>query len=268
MMDWESDDNPVRVVLAMMAHALTATGLVTGFLAASFVSQGNLRAAFLAMFASVVIDAVDGTFARAVDVHRFTPWINGRKLDDIVDYLNYTLVPIWLVFHTDWLPEPAWLWCAFPLVGSAFAFVHEGAKEDDRGFFRGFPSYWNIVIFYLAAMITVETRWIVLPLLMLLSVLCVAPVRFVYPNRPPCWKGFFLGGAIAWGTVLLVLLWTYPHVHPALLSLSLLYPVLYTLSSVYLDWQDRRQPEVADEPFAASWAGSPAEPLGEAASAE
>jgi len=244
---------PLRVALAILVHVFTASGLITGFIAATAVIDGDLSTAFYAMFASVVIDAIDGTFARAVDVHRYSPWINGRKLDDIVDFVNYTLVPVLLVWKADWVPEPAWLWCAFPLLGSVFAFVHEGAKEEDRGFFRGFPSYWNVVVFYLALFVTSETRWIVLPILVGLGILSVAPIRFVYPNRPPCWKPFFLGGAIVWGGSLLVLLAHYPEIPDRWIILSGIYPVLYAITSVYLDRRDRQQTIFAAESLEVEW---------------
>ncbi len=231
--------HPLRTALAMLVHLYTASGLITAFLAATWIVEGDFRRAFLAMFASVVIDATDGTFARAVKVREFTPWINGRKLDDIVDYLNYTLIPIFMIWQSDWLPSPAWVWCTIPLIASAFAFVHEGAKEDDRGFFRGFPSYWNIVVFYLAIMITPDSEWTVRPILLFLSLLCVTPIRFVYPNRPPCWKPLFLGGAILWAINLLVILGSYPAIQPWLVVTSLIYPVFYTIASFFLDWADR-----------------------------
>ncbi|MBJ43419.1 MAG: phosphatidylcholine synthase [Planctomycetaceae bacterium] len=234
----------IRRNLALMVHVYTAMGLLTGFLAIAWISSGQYRAAFLALFASVVIDATDGTLARAVDVRRYTPWINGRKLDDIVDYLNYTLAPIFLIWHAHWTPEPRALWCSIPLVTSAFAFVHEGAKEEDAGFFRGFPSYWNIVAFYIALFDT-PNPWVVGIILGLLGLLSILPVRFVYPNRPPCWKIFFLGGACLWGLLLLAMLIVYPDVPNWLVGVSYIYPVLYGASSIYLDWRQRRQESTA-----------------------
>lgn len=228
----------LRRNLAMLVHCYTAMGLVTTFLAAGFVADGRYRLAFLAMFTSVVIDATDGTLARAVNVKRFTPWINGGKLDDIVDYLTYTFVPIFLIWHAGWVPAPRTLWCAFPLIASSLAFVHEGAKEEERGFFRGFPSYWNIVAFYVA-LVAHDRPWLVVCLLLFLSGLSIAPVRFVYPNRPPCWKPFFLGGACLWGAVLLALLAMYPNVPNWLIGVSLIYPVLYVKTSFYLDRRSR-----------------------------
>jgi phosphatidylcholine synthase len=230
----------LRTLLAMMVHVYTALGLVSTFLAAICLIDGNLRGAYLAFFVAVVIDATDGTLARAIDVKRHAPWINGRKLDDIVDFVNYTYLPVLLIWNAGWILSPAWLWCAFPLVTSVLAFVHDGAKEEDRGFFRGFPSYWNIVAFYLDVLIHPAGPLITTAIVVGLSLLSVSPVRFVYPNRPPCWLNFFLGGATIWGSLLLIMLALYPRIPPWLTGLSLVYPVLYTVLSFVLDWRDRQ----------------------------
>ena len=40
----------------------------------------------------MAIDSVDGSLARAARVHEIVPRVDGRRLDDIVDYLNYVIV--------------------------------------------------------------------------------------------------------------------------------------------------------------------------------
>ncbi|MCP4189995.1 MAG: hypothetical protein GY768_05140 [Planctomycetaceae bacterium] len=239
-MNLEPGSSPGRVLLALGVHLYTAIGIVVALFTAIAILQQDYRMAFLAMMVSVLIDATDGTLARAADVRRYTPWIDGRKLDDIVDYVNYTFLPVLLIWRAGWLPEPAWLFCAFPLVASSFAFVHEGAKEESRGFFRGFPSYWNVVAFYLALVFDGTESWWVAGILLALSVLSIAPVRFVYPNRPPCWKPFFLGGAAVWAIVLLIMVLQYPEVSRLWFGLSCVYPALYVSCSFYLDWVGRR----------------------------
>ena len=233
------ETRPINVVLALCVHLYTAAGLLAGLMTLHFIIRDDYKLAFYWMFVAVVIDATDGTFARAVDVKRHVPWIDGRKLDDIVDFLNYTFVPIVMVWHADWLPAPAWLYCAFPLVASAFAFVHESAKQEERGFFQGFPSYWNIVVFYVALLQDKMNSIAIAGLLVFLSLLSVMPVGFVYPNRAPRWKLFFLGGAGIWAGILLAIVGAYPDVPMLWVVVSLIYPALYVVLSLYLDWRDR-----------------------------
>ena len=116
-------------LLAYAVHAYTATGLLCGALIAADIVGGNYRRAFVWMIVAVLIDATDGTFARRLRVKEVVPHIDGRKLDDIVDYLNYTFLPLLMIESAGWLPQPVWLWTSVPLIASVFAFVHTGAKK-------------------------------------------------------------------------------------------------------------------------------------------
>jgi len=229
--------------LAYAVHAYTATGLLCGALIAADIFQGNYRRAFGWMIVAVLIDATDGPFARKFRVKDVVPHIDGRKLDDIVDYLNYTFLPLLMIGSAGWLPQPSWLWASVPLVASVFAFVHTGAKEESNGFFLGFPSYWNVFAFYTAVWLSEFGTAIVLTIALVLSGLSVLPVRFVYPTRAPRWRRFFIAGGLAWLGVIAVILWYYSRVPipRSLLWLSAVYPVLYVAASVYLDRRLREE---------------------------
>jgi len=224
-------------LLAYSVHAYTATGLLFGALIAADIMQGNYRRAFIWMIVTVLIDATDGTFARKVRVKEVVPHIDGRKLDDIVDYVNYTFLPLLMIAGANWLPAPGWLWVSVPLVASVFAFVNTGAKEEANGFFLGFPSYWNVFAFYTAVWFSEFGRGIVLAIALVLSGLSVLPLRFVYPNRAPRWRMLFIVGGLVWLAIIGVILWYYPQrqVPAALLWISAVYPVLYIVASLYLD---------------------------------
>ena len=96
-----------------------------------------------------LVDATDGFLARRADVAARTPRFNGGKLDDIVDYLTYVFVPAFFVWHALLVPD-RWstVVVAAMLLSSAYGFCQDAAKTPDH-FFTGFPSYWNIVVFYL-----------------------------------------------------------------------------------------------------------------------
>ncbi len=226
--------------VAYAVHTYTASGALVAALAAKAIFADDYAAAFLLMVVAVAIDATDGTLARHFHVKRVCPNIDGRSIDDIVDYLNYTFIPVLMICHAGWLPDPVWFWAAFPLVASLFGFAHSGAKEENLGFFRGFPSYWNIVAFYVAVWLHAYGTTVVLSVVLGLSLLNVLPIRFVYPNRPPKWVGLFVGGSFAWLAIVLWMVFQYPQVNSALLMVSLVYPVVYVVLSVYLDLQSRR----------------------------
>lgn len=220
--------------ICWLIHVYTASGVIVAMMTLFAGLQGNYPLAFALMALAVVIDATDGPLARRFDVKSVVPQIDGRKLDDIADYLNYTFVPLVLLAHAKWLPEPGWVWSGIALVASLFTFAHCGAKEDDAGFFRGFPSYWNIVFFYVAVVIRHMGSVAVLAVIMGLSLLSVLPVRFVYPNRAPRWKAAFVYGGCLWLLALLALAWQYPECDNRLVGLSLVYPAFYVLASWYL----------------------------------
>ena len=46
------------------------------------------------------------------------------------------------------VPRRGGAWLLVPLLASAYGFCQVEAKTDDH-YFLGFPSYWNIVAFYL-----------------------------------------------------------------------------------------------------------------------
>jgi phosphatidylcholine synthase len=227
---------------AYAVHLYTATGLLLGLLTAAAIIDGRYRLAFGWLIVAVLIDATDGFLAHRFHVRETLPHVDGRKIDDIVDYLNYTFLPMLLIWRAGWFPEPGWLWASVPLVASVFAFTHIGAKEDDEGFFRGFPSYWNIFAFYTAVWLHPSFGpYGVLGVALGLSVLSVLPVRFLYPNRAPRWRGLLLAGGGIWLLVILAMLTQYPdrQVPTWVVGISLIYPTAYAVLSIHLDRASR-----------------------------
>jgi phosphatidylcholine synthase len=215
---------------AVLVHCYTASGVLLALLAAMELCAAapDPRRVFLALAIAVLIDATDGTLARRWEVKRVLPEINGRTIDDIVDYLTYTFLPLLLIWRMGWLPEPVALWIAPALIASLFGFANTGAKDEGGGFFLGFPSYWNIVAFYTGIFHRYFGPWVNAALLLTLAVLTVLPVRFLYPNLAPRpWRGPVLLGAIVWLGVLLWLLRDYPRGPAGLVGVSLLYPAFY-----------------------------------------
>ena len=79
--------------LAWGVHVLTASGAVVGLAALLATARGDPRRRAARCWSRSRSTSVDGTLARARRVERVLPRIDGRRLDDIVDYLNYVIVP-------------------------------------------------------------------------------------------------------------------------------------------------------------------------------
>ena len=218
-------------------HAYTASGVAFGFAAAIELcgeAPSPLRF-FLLNVAAVLVDATDGPLARAWQVKRWAPAIDGRTIDDIVDYLTFTFLPLLLVWRMGWVPEPRLVWIVPALMASLFGFANTGAKDESAGFFLGFPSYWNVVAFYAGIAHHFAGPWSNAVLLLALAVLTVLPVRFIYPNLAPRpYKMPLLAGAAVWLGMMIWMLASYPSPPGWLVWLSLVYPALYTALSVHL----------------------------------
>ena len=104
--------------------------------------------AFGLMIAATAIDALDGPLARHARVQEVLPGFDGRRLDDLIDFLNYTCLPLLLIWRAGLLSGAQSWWLLAPLLASAYGFSQADAKTED-GYFLGFPSYWNVVAFYI-----------------------------------------------------------------------------------------------------------------------
>ncbi len=234
-----------RQLAAYSVHVLTASGIVFLFLAAAELTRGDPRAwlIFVYFIAATIVDAVDGPLARMVDIKHSAPDVDGRTIDDLVDYIGFTFLPLLMIWRMGWVPggTATWagVWVAIPMVASLLGFAHKHAKDEAAGFFRGFPSYWNIIALYAglsAALLGESGLWINAIVLLGLAVMTVSPVWLVYPNLAPRpWKLAILGGSYLWALLLVAMLPWYPGNVPGwLVAISLIYPAFYLWLSLHL----------------------------------
>ena len=223
------------LILAWLVHFYTALGAIVGFFSILVIEQGSFREAFFLMALTVVIDATDGTLARAARVKELIPWFDGNLLDEIVDYLNFVIAPCFFLVHADLLPPQDSLWlAALPLLASAYGFCRTDAKTTDN-FFLGFPSYWNIVVFYLYVL--QAPLWINAFLIIALSILVFVPIKFIYPSRSPRFHASINILGVLWGAAVLYMIYRLPHSDRTLAFASLLFPAYYTALSLWLEFR-------------------------------
>jgi phosphatidylcholine synthase len=226
---------PWKRLAAYGVHVYTASGLAFAALAMLEVCQPSpdARLVFIWLVIAVAIDATDGFLARRLDVKKNAPTVDGRKIDDIVDFLTFTFIPLVLVARMGWVPDPALLWIGPPLVASVLGFANVGAKDEEGGFFLGFPSYWNILAFYLGMAFHLYGPWPNAIVLLVFTVLTLAPVGFIYPTLAPrALRPVMIIGGVAW---VLLGIWALPYFPNPPLWLwlaTLVYPVFYTVVSL------------------------------------
>ena len=226
-----------RRLAAWGVHAYTASGVVLAFLALRAIGEDRFGDAFRWLLIAMAIDCSDGVLARAAAVKRVLPWFDGTRLDDIVDYLTYVVVPIVLLYEAALLPAGAApLFAAAPLLASAYGFCRSDAKTSDH-YFRGFPSYWNVFAFYAFALGLSPTAtgiWV-----LALAALIFAPLKFLYPSRAPRYRALTVGLGLVWAAVMVGAVWMAPASPPALVWISLAYPLYYVLMSFWLQATER-----------------------------
>jgi phosphatidylcholine synthase len=221
----------VRRCLGWAVHAYTGCGLllaagVTSLLLQPERTAETYEACFLLMLVAVVVDATDGTLARAVRIKEAVPGFDGRRLDDLVDFLLYACLPLLLIDRAALLPEGCRGVLLVALVASAYGFCQADIKTAD-GAFLGFPSYWNVVAFYLFEL-PVTGGWAV-GLILGLSVLTFVPSRYPYPTMPGRLNRLMLLLSVPWALLLaaaLVFDWD-ERVRQLMIRASMAYPVVY-----------------------------------------
>lgn len=230
-------------IAAWGVHLYTASGIAFALLAAleTAAPRPDPKWVFIWLTIAVLIDATDGPLARKVDVKRVLPEISGRTMDDIIDYLTFTFVPLMLVVRMEWVPRPALLFVVPPLIASLLGFANAGAKDESGGFFLGFPSYWNIVAFYLGIAAAYGAILFNGLVLLVLAVLTVMPIGFIYPNLAPRrWKAAILIGAAIWLMLAIAMLRSYPQPPMWMVWTSLAYGAFYVVVSL-VEWRKVRR---------------------------
>ncbi|TVQ94982.1 MAG: hypothetical protein EA397_00580 [Deltaproteobacteria bacterium] len=222
--------SPLHRLAAWSVHAYTSLGLPLAVVAALALFNDDAQSFFLALCAAVFVDATDGFLARAVKVREVLPDFDGRRLDDIVDFITFALLPTLAVIQFGLFPEGFAFAAVIPLLASGYGFCQDQAKTDES--FVGFPSYWNIVIMYLYLLEL--GPWVNLGVLITLSVLVFVPIHYVYPTRTRMLRPVTVIGGFSWAAVMVLLMlqieasWAKP-----VALVSLVYPVYYfALSAV------------------------------------
>jgi phosphatidylcholine synthase len=143
-----------------------------------------------------------------------------------------------LIWRAHLLPDGQEFWLLFPLLASAYGFCQVSAKTED-GYFLGFPSYWNIVAFYLYVL--KPPPMVTAGLLVTFALLTFVPARYLYPThrgRLNRWANIL---AIPWCVLVAGIIAYLPvQAHASATSdealriltwVSLVYPVLYLTTS-------------------------------------
>jgi phosphatidylcholine synthase len=228
-----------RKLAAAFVHALTAAGAFVGLLAIVAIGSGRFKGALGWMGLALLIDSIDGVLARRVGVARALPKIDGTLLDNLVDFVNYVVVPAYFVVAAGLTPpELTLVAAALICASSAFQFAQVDAKTSEHHF-KGFPSYWNVVVFYLVMLrLSPATAF---GTIVLFTVLVFVPLRYVSPSRTTELRPLTIGLTTLWCASLVWIWNAYPEQNPVWVYGSLGYVVYYAGLSLVVTLRRRRK---------------------------
>ena len=217
---------------AWFVHLVTASGAIWGFLALAAIVQHEWLAAAAWMALATFVDGIDGTLSRLLRVKQILPGFDGALLDNIIDYQTYVVVPALFIFEAKLVP-PDWLLLipALVLLTSGYQFAQADAKTSDH-FFKGFPSYWNVVVVYLFFIGTGPL--LNLAILLLCALLVFVPIKYVYPSRTAKYRRLTLALTAVWFLTLPIAMIQYPVVSPWVAWFSAFYVAYYLGLSLLL----------------------------------
>jgi len=182
---------------ALSVHFFTAAGAFAGLLALERAIAGAYPAMFGWLALALLIDGIDGTLARRLDIRRVVPHVDGDMLDAVVDYLTYVIVPLAAVWNSGMMSGLASM-ILLPLAASASAlyFADRRMKTNDS-WFRGFPGLWNVIALYL--FVFPMPGWIVACVCVLGIIAMFVPIAFVHPVRVRQFRFLTILVTVLWG---------------------------------------------------------------------
>jgi len=198
-------------IAAWAVHGFTASGAVLGFLAIISIFNNDLVGAFLWLGLALLIDGIDGSLARKIGVLDKTPNIDGSTLDNVIDYLNYVIIPALMIYWFQMVPNgweiilPAGMFAV-----SLYTFANMNMKTNDY-YFSGFPAVWNIVVLYFYILNTHPIINVII--ILLLFIFTFIPIKFVHPLRVKKIRNLTIFCTVLWSATTLKLVTTNPDIN-------------------------------------------------------
>jgi phosphatidylcholine synthase len=193
---------PLALSRAFAVHVLTASGAALALGALIYAVRGQWTAMFVCLGIALIVDGLDGTFARAFRVADLLPRWSGDVLDLVVDFTTYVFVPAYALAVSGLLPEPLALAAAMLIVVTGALYFADNQMKTADNYFRGFPALWNAAAFYL--FLLRPSPWIAAATIMVLAVLTFVPFKFLHPMRVRRLRGLNVAALVAWSLLALV----------------------------------------------------------------
>jgi phosphatidylcholine synthase len=187
-------------------HVFTALGAALAFVALIYAVRGEWASMFFCLGIALIVDGVDGTFARHLNVAERLPRWSGDVLDLVVDFTTYVFVPAYAIAASGLLPDRFAIAAGIIIVVSGAIYFADREMKTADNYFRGFPALWNAAAFYL--FVLQPQPWLAGALIVGLAVLSFVPFKFLHPMRVRRWRAFNIAALALWSALALMALFS------------------------------------------------------------
>jgi phosphatidylcholine synthase len=193
---------PFTQARAFAVHVFTTAGAALALAALMYAVSGQWAAMFLCLGIALIVDGIDGTLARWLEVAEVLPRWSGDVLDLVVDFVTYVFVPAYAIAAGGLLPAilaiPAGI---LIVVTGALYFADRQMKTADN-YFRGFPALWNAAAFYLFLLKPMPA--LAATIVVVLAALTFVPFKFLHPMRVARLRALNIAALILWSVLALI----------------------------------------------------------------
>jgi len=180
-------------------HVLTASGAALAFLALLAAVGGAWELMFLSLGLALIVDGVDGTIARSLKAAELLPRWSGEVLDLVVDFVTYVFVPAYAIAASGLLPPVLAAGAGVLIVMTGAIYFADRRMKTEDNYFRGFPTLWNVVAFYL--FVLKPPSWGTALVVALLALLTFVPFKFLHPFRVARLRLVSMAAVVLWSAL-------------------------------------------------------------------
>jgi phosphatidylcholine synthase len=188
-----------RLAAAFAVHIFTACGAACALLALLAAVRADWPHMFVWLGIALVIDGIDGTFARYLRVAELLPRWSGDVLDLVVDILNYVFVPAYAITASALLPQAVAVALGVLVVVTGSLYFADRLMKTSDYYFRGFPALWNVAAFYL--FLIKPSPWLCALAVAFLAALTFVPIHVLHPVRVQHFRRLTMAALGAWAVL-------------------------------------------------------------------
>src|ERR1700724_1967506 len=187
---------------AFAVHVFTACGAACALLALIAAVSADWPKMFVWLGIALIIDGVDGTFARARRTAELLARWSGDVLDLVVDILTYVFVPAYAIATGGLLPQVLAIPLGAVIVVTRSSYFADRQMKTTDYYFRGFPALWNVAAFYL--FLLKLPPWLGALAVVALAALTFVPFHVVHPIRISHLRAITVAALVVWALLAII----------------------------------------------------------------